>query len=419
MARIAFVACSKTKAKAVLPAAALYTSPLFKKSLLAALDLADKVYILSAAHGVLDLGEPVAPYDVTLKTMRREARLAWRERTVEQLGQVLRPRDTAVMLCGEEYLAPLRPKLEEIGVALEVPLDKLSLGVRLQKLSRMNGEVSLKADMARLTHYLKQLRKAQDGGRQFAATSGRMSWPARGVYVVLSADDSVSRLGMPRIVRVGTHAVSVGSRTSLWDRLSTHRGTLSGGGSHRSSIFRLHVGRAWTRAVPSDVWPSSWAEGQSASGEIRLNEVELEAQVSRVIGAMRVLWLDIDDQPGAASERAYVERNLIGMVSRAGLLWGKDWHGWLGRHAADWRIATSGLWNLNHVYDKVDEDFIERFAHAVAHTIGIPREMLEATRGARQLNLFREGDSFGDDNTRRADAEHTARDRPSSRAKIS
>ncbi|WP_162806603.1 DUF6884 domain-containing protein [Sphingosinicella terrae] len=81
MTRIAFVACSKTKAKEVMPAAALYTSPLFKKSLLAALDLADKVYILSAEHGLLDLGEPVSPYDTTLKTMRRDERLAWGTRT--------------------------------------------------------------------------------------------------------------------------------------------------------------------------------------------------------------------------------------------------------------------------------------------------------------------------------------------------
>ena len=391
MARIAFIACSKTKAKEVMPAAALYTSPLFKKSLLAALDLADKVYILSAEHGVLDLGEPVAPYDTTLKTMRREARLAWGARTSEELVKVLRPRDTAVMLCGKEYLTPLTPKLVEIGVALEVPLDTLSLGLRLQRLSQVTDEASLRSDIARLNHYIKRLWKNQNGGRAIAEASGRMSWPARGVYLVLDADDLVSRFAMPRIARVGTHAVSTGSQTSMWNRLSTHRGTLAGGGSHRSSIFRLHVGRAWTRAVPSDLWPSSWAEGQTASRDIRLGEAELEAQVSRLIGAMRVLWLDVDDEPGAASERAYIERNLIGLLSRAGLLWGGDWHGWLGRHAADWRIATSGLWNLNHVYSKPDADFMERFAEAVAHTIGIPRARLEATRGAHQLNLFREG----------------------------
>ncbi|MEA1015388.1 DUF6884 domain-containing protein [Sphingosinicella sp. LY1275] len=391
MARIAFVACSKTKAKEVMPAAALYTSPLFKKSLLAALDLADKVYILSAEHGVLDLGESVAPYDTTLKTMPRDARLAWGARTGEQLTKVLRSRDTAVMLCGEEYLAPLRPKLDAIGVALELPLDTLPLGVRLQKLSQMNDEARLRSDMARFNQYAKRLWNAQNGGRQIAETSGRMEWPQRGVYLVLDAGGAATRSGMPRITRVGTHAVSIGSRTSLWDRLSTHRGTLAGGGSHRSSIFRLHVGRAWMQYAPSALWPASWSEGQSAPRDVREGEIPLEAQVSRLIGAMRILWLDVDDEPGAASERAYIERNLIGLLSRAGLLWGAEWHGWLGRHAADWRIATSGLWNLNHIYSKPDHECIERFAEAVAHTIGIPRAKLEATRGAEQLNLFQRG----------------------------
>lgn len=416
MARVAFVACSKTKAKEVMPAAALYTSPLFKKSLLAAFDLADKVYILSAEHGILDLGQPIAPYNTTLKTMRSEERLVWGARTGQQLAEVLRPRDTAVMLCGEEYLAPLRSKLDQIGVALEAPLATLSLGMRLQRLSQMNSEASLRSDIGRLNYYTKRLWQAQNGGRRIAEASGRMNWPARGVYLVLE-DDPSSHSGVPRIARVGTHAVSSGSQTSLWDRLSTHRGTVVGGGSHRSSIFRLHVGRAWMRASPSDQWPVSWAQGQSASREIRLGEAGLEAQVSQVIGSMRVLWLNVDDQPGANSERAYIERNLIGLVSRAGFLWGKDWHSWLGRHAADWRIATSGLWNLNYVYSKPDADFIERFADAVAHTIGIPRADLDATRRANQLNLFREGNSIGVNDPGRIDARHSSRDRSPSRAK--
>ena len=49
----------------------------------------------------------------------------------------------------------------------------------------------------------------------------------------------------PRIIRVGTHALKTGSRTTLWTRLSQHKGQPgSGGGNHRGLIFRLIGGRA-------------------------------------------------------------------------------------------------------------------------------------------------------------------------------
>ena len=136
MAMIGFVACSKTKSTLRRPAAALYTSALFRKSLLAAIDRSEKVYILSAKHGLLDCNDVVEPYDVTLKTMKRAERIAWGGRTGPQLEAVLRPRDTAVFLCGEEYLAPLRLDLERLKVVIEDPLDALSLGPRLSLLWR-------------------------------------------------------------------------------------------------------------------------------------------------------------------------------------------------------------------------------------------------------------------------------------------
>src|SRR5688572_8529664 len=47
-----------------------------------------------------------------------------------------------------------------------------------------------------------------------------------------------------RVVRVGTHAIRTGSKSTLWNRLRQHRGTDKGTGNHRGSIFRLHVGNA-------------------------------------------------------------------------------------------------------------------------------------------------------------------------------
>ena len=370
MARIGFVACCKTKGDRPMPAASLYRSPLFRKSLLAALDTCGKVYILSAKHGVVSCNDTIEPYDVTLKTMCRSEREAWGARVQPQLDALLRSRDTAVMYCGEEYFAPLRKHLQSLNVTVEMPLGSLSLGARLQALAKGNEEAVLRKMGSDFSRLLTRLWAAQGGGRLFGETNGRLPWPSRGVYFVLEADRGIGGGRMPRVVRVGTHAVSQGSRTSLWDRLSTHRGTTDGSGSHRSSIFRLHVGRALARHEPSPEWPVTWAQGQSAPRSVREAELGLERMVSKVIGSMRVIWLDVGDEAGPGSERAYFERNAIGLLSRIGLLDAVGSPGWLGRRSADWRIATSGLWNLNHVFAKPDSMFIERSADAIARTIG-------------------------------------------------
>jgi hypothetical protein len=189
-------------------------------------------------------------------------------------------------------------------------------------------------------------------------------------YFIIAPSFNVERGQMPRILRVGTHAVSQGSKTTLWDRLSTHRGTSAGRGSHRSSIFRLHVGRAWARFAEKETWPTSWAQGQSATLHVRQGEERLEQQVSKLIRAMRVLWLDVGDEPGPSSERAYLERNAIGLLSRMGLLRPSAEIDWLGYFSSDWRIAASGLWNLNHVFRRPDAHFIKRMTVAVERTIG-------------------------------------------------
>lgn len=388
MATIGFVACSKTKSLYKRPAAALYTSALFRKSLLAAIDRAEKVYILSAKHGLLGCNDVIEPYDVTLKTMKQAARMAWGERTGKQFDAVMRARDTAVLFCGEEYCAPLSSNLERLKVRVESPLGVLSLGMRLRVLAEINGEAELRRTATHFFHLLHQVWAAQAGGRRIDETNGRQIWPPRGVYFIL-AGHNVKRGRLPRIVRVGTHAVSRGSKTTLWDRLSTHRGTAAGGGSHRSSIFRLHIGRAWKHYSESETWPDTWAQGQSAPLGVRQGEERLEQQVSKLIGAMQVIWLDVGDEPGPESERAYLERNAIGLLSRIGLLHPGIDPDWLGQFSSDWRIAVSGLWNLNHVFRRPDPDFIERLTIAVERTIGrsLIAQPVDAHGGERQDQL--------------------------------
>lgn len=228
------------------------------------------------------------------------------------------------------------------------------------------------ADLVRFYDVLSSLEKRSGGMRVLAECSGRMQWPRRGVYFFFEAGErrSVSGDGA-RVVRVGTHALTANSATSLWQRLAQHRGKAGAdGGNHRGSIFRLIVGRALQcrRGTES---PRSWGVATDPSAAARklgceragllADEEPLEREVSRHIGDMPFLWLPIEDDPGPESARGFVERNSIALLSN----FDRDAldppsESWLGRHSDRPRVRQSGLWNSNHVDETYAPEFLER-----------------------------------------------------------
>lgn len=217
-------------------------------------------------------------------------------------------------------------------------------------------------DLRRYYRLLGVLEERLGGRRALADCNGKMSWPQRGVYFFIEEGEGRSDTGTgPRIVRVGTHALKDGSRTTIWNRLSQHRGVVrSGGGNHRGSIFRLIIGTALIER--NGLVCSTWDDRRSsAPAEVRATELELERTVSKAIGAMRFLWLSIDDEPGEASTRGYIERNAIALLSN----FSKEpidraSPNWLGHHCNRPRVRASGLWNANHVDESYDPAFLDR-----------------------------------------------------------
>lgn len=201
------------------------------------------------------------------------------------------------------------------------------------------------------------------GPRVLADCDGRLDWPQRGVYFFMESGELRRETGNGnRIVRVGTHALKGGSRTTLWKRLSQHRGQArSGGGNHRGSIFRLIVGTALIErhGYQCETWDN---RKSSASREVRGSEQAMERKVSETIGAMRLLWLPVEDQPGPDSLRGAIERNSIALLSN----YGKDLidppsPNWLGNSCNRSRVRDSGLWNANHVDESYDPGFLDTF----------------------------------------------------------
>lgn len=220
---------------------------------------------------------------------------------------------------------------------------------------------------------LEQIENKIGRRRILADCHGRMSWPERGVYFFFEPGEERTTSGTGlRVVRVGTHALRENSDRTLWDRLINHRGTVGGSnpgsGNHRGSVFREHVG---TALIKRDSWPEDIADnwgGSNAPRHIKDAEVPLEQAISKHMGSMPFIWLEIDDEPGPASLRSYIERNSIALLSnyhRENNPIDPPSESWLGQWAKSSKVKQSGLWNSNHV----DEDFDDQFFDALKKLI--------------------------------------------------
>ncbi|RJG05848.1 hypothetical protein D3870_07305 [Noviherbaspirillum cavernae] len=216
--------------------------------------------------------------------------------------------------------------------------------------------------------------EAAGQGEHLGSYSGRARFPLRGVYFFHEPGEyRRSHPNSPRIVRVGTHAVSANAKSTLWQRLRTHCGTRAGGGNHRGSVFRRHIGAALIARDGLSL--PTWGVGQAAPPRLResvtnqLAEAACEREVSAYIGAMPILWVDVPDAPGPTSERAFIERNAIALLSQVGMSTESASRSWLGLHSPRSEIRSSRLWNVDYTGQTYDPRFLNVLATAVERTV--------------------------------------------------
>jgi len=223
-------------------------------------------------------------------------------------------------------------------------------------------------DEARFYNEVGRLARALGGPRQLAGSSALDGWPRHGLYLFFE-EGEVCRDGSPRLTRIGTHALRQQSKATLWGRLAQHRGHVGGrnpgGGSHRGSIFRLHVGAA---LIDRDALPcglqQSWLSPKRHP-VWALQEDDVERAVSLYIGRMPFVWLAIPTNLDGSNDRGYIERNAIGLLSVLSGGRERPSQDWLGLRAQNSKIAASGLWNVNHVEEGYDPLFLEHFARLI------------------------------------------------------
>ena len=382
-ADLCLVSCVKTKLRERAPGKELYVSDWFCKARAVIEAAGWPWYILSAKYGLVDPDAVIEPYEKTLNA--KSEQIEWSRKVMGALDSRLVDVDSVVIFAGEKYRKFLEPALRKRGIAVHVPMKGLKSGEQLARLIEwMDRSVNVPrapeeriADTVRFYELLACLERRMGGVRTLAACDGHMDWPRRGVYFFFEEEEerSVSGSG-PRVVRIGTHALTAASRTSLWNRLSQHRGSARiGAGNHRGSIFRLIIGAALARRGDCPL-PPTWGIGSDPGAaarkldmdraSVRSGEADLERRVSAYIGRMPFLWLNVDDGPGPDSQRGLIERHAIALLSHARTPAADvPSSRWLGAFS-DWeRVRTSGLWNNNHVEENYDASFLDMMERLV------------------------------------------------------
>ena len=158
---------------------------------------------------------------------------------------------------------------------------------------------------------------------------------SKGVYFFFDPAEKINN-GYNRIIRVGSHGLSGKSNSTLKGRLRQHKGFLNGGGNRRVSVFRRHVGNAIIKKENFD--------------ENQVRDEVLEKMISDYINSLPLAVLLFEDD---ADKRRIFEKNSIRILSNCSENFNKDW---LGSFSIDEKISKSGLWNIQHVKIKKENE---------------------------------------------------------------
>jgi len=153
MKKIVLISCGSKKLSIKTKAKNMYQSPLFKHSLEYAIKLnPDKIFILSAHYGLLELETEIEPYDVTianiskanrekkpqLKVLTKTEKIIWGKQIIESLSRFSDlEKDLFIVLAGLEYVKPIISNLTN----LEQPLKGIGLFDRISHLKNLKNEI--------------------------------------------------------------------------------------------------------------------------------------------------------------------------------------------------------------------------------------------------------------------------------------
>jgi len=131
MNKIVLLSCVSKKKSFATRAEELYESSFFKYALkYAKKQEPDHIFILSALHGLVELNQILAPYNVTLNNMSTKDRKQWTSQVFIQMQnkKVDLSHDHFIILAGEKYRQYLLPFMKNYSI----PMQGLPIGKQLQ-----------------------------------------------------------------------------------------------------------------------------------------------------------------------------------------------------------------------------------------------------------------------------------------------
>lgn len=196
-----------------------------------------------------------------------------------------------------------------------------------------------------MNHRVGQLYELLAGLPVCTAETPSAALPSDGIYFFFEEGERSEVAGtlVSRVVRVGTHKVD----GRLPTRIRQHFGNKNSLGGHKNgSVFRKHVGGALLRK--QDLADSRLEEWITQDGK---SFPEVEEMVSRQLRSyFSFAWVPVPTK----QERLSLESGLIALLAQHRA--GSPSTGWLGHSAFDSAIATSGLWNTQHLKSAVLSD---------------------------------------------------------------
>jgi hypothetical protein len=331
-------------------------SSLFSKQYEYAKSCCDKVFIMSAKYGLLDVDSLIEPYDITLNDFSSSEISVWASNVYSELKRKTDVvHDTYYFFAGKNYYSDLIRYLPNY----RLPLQGLKFGERLSKLDGL----LIKRSQSNTGN-----QTICDKLHELFLSLPRYNWETisnikftNGIYIVFEKGEVYK--GKERIVRVGTHK----SDGRLKERLRDHFLKENKDGS----IFRKNIGKAMLNR-DGDAYLQIWSLDTSKIENQSFVDWDKQKQIEkRVSEYMRRAFSIVVFQVDSKDERLRFEEGIISSLNYEPTFIASP--KWNGHYSTEFEIRESGMWLKQGLNGQVltDDDFevIENLCSGINNVI--------------------------------------------------